>query len=243
LSIVPVLFALAASLAIAFVRVQRHKEATDTAPLVELSLLRVKSLRIGLMTLTTLALAQMGVLLSLSVLLQRGRQLSAVRTGMWFVPLGVAMVIGSHGSGRLAARFGATPLVRAGTACVAVGMALTAMVSTSSVSFWSLLGPIALIGFGGGTCNSQLNAVTLSDVPADKSGTASGALVMTRHMAGTLSVATVGAIIAQLSRHHSLATGVRGAFTFAALMAAIAAVTSWQIPHRDPAMASHGSAQ
>jgi len=245
-SVVPLLFVLAASLAVVFVRVQRRKEATDAGPLVELSLLRITSLRIGLITLTMLALAQMGVLLSLSVLLQRGRHLSAVRTGMWFVPLGVAMVIGSHGSGRLAARFGSTPLVRAGTACVALGMALTAVVSTNPVSFWSLLGPIALIGFGGGTSNSQPNAVTLSEVPADKSGTASGALVMTRHMAGTLSVAIVGAIIAQLSRHHSLATGVRGAFVFAAVMAAMASIISWQIPRRGagaigPAAASPGA--
>jgi MFS family permease len=225
-SVVPVAFAFAAMLAIAFVRVQRRKEAADASPLVALSLVRVRSLRIGLLTLVMLALAQMGVLLSLSVLLQDGRHLSAMRTGLWFVPLGIAMVIGSYGSGRLAARLGSVPLVRAGTACVALG----AVAATGAVSFWSMVGPLTLIGFGGGVCNSLLNSVTLSEVPADKSGTASGALVMTRHMAGALSVATMGAIISQLSRHHGLAVGVRGAFVFAAVMATGSSVISWRLP-------------
>jgi EmrB/QacA subfamily drug resistance transporter len=229
-SVVPVVFALAAALAVVFVRVQRRKEATSASPLVELSLLRVRSLRIGLLTLVMLALAQMGVLLSLSVLLQDGRNLSAMDTGLWFVPLGVAMVIGSFGSGRLAARLGSVPLVRSGTVCVAVGMALTAVAATEAVSFWAMVGPLTLIGFGGGVCNSLLNSVTLSEVPADRSGTASGALVMTRHMAGALSVATMGAIISQLSRQHGLAVGVRGAFVFAALTASASAMIAWRLP-------------
>ncbi len=64
-----------------------------------------------------------------------------------------------------------------------------------------------------------------------------------RLVAGTLSVAAVGAIIAQQSRHHGLATAMRGAFAFAATMAVMAWLISWQVPHGDPTMASHGSAQ
>ena len=73
-------------------------------------------------------MGQTAFLLVISVLLQDGRHLSALDTGLWLVPSGVFIVIGAQVGARLTRRIGTTGVVRAGLALEALGLGVTAMV-------------------------------------------------------------------------------------------------------------------
>src|SRR4051812_38132226 len=113
-SIVPIAFALSAVLLVSFVRVEIRKERADRDPLFEFSNLRRLGFRYGLATLVVLAMGQTSFLLVISVLLQDGRHLSALDTGLWLVPSGVFILICAPGRARPPRVFGTTGGGRAG---------------------------------------------------------------------------------------------------------------------------------
>ena len=76
-----------------------------------------------------MAMGQVAFLLVMSVMLQDGRHLSALDTGLWLVPSGVAIVAGSQLGNWLTRRIGTTNVVRAGLFLVATGLAATALVA------------------------------------------------------------------------------------------------------------------
>ena len=69
---------------------ERAKERRNADPLFEFSQLEHPSFRYGLQTTMVLAMGQFGFLLVIPVLLQDGQHFTALRTGMYMVPMGCA---------------------------------------------------------------------------------------------------------------------------------------------------------
>jgi MFS family permease len=217
-SVVPIAFALALVLLACFYRVERAKERARRDPLFEFSQLRHLGFRYGLATLVVLAMGQTAFLLVISVFLQDSRHLSALDTGLWLVPSGVFIVVGSQVGSRLTRRVGTTAVVRAGLALEALGLAATAAVISPSVTFVALLPGFALFGVGIGFAGSQLTNVILSDIPPEKSGAASGANTTVRMIGSSLGIAIMSTMLSVLtvryavdavSRSRGLAQSVR----------------------------------
>lgn len=217
-SVVPVSFLLAAVLLGCFYQLQRHKERAGTDPLFEFSNFSRRGFRYGTMTLLLLALGQVAFLLIMSVVLQDGRRLSAVDTGLWLVPSGVAIVAGSQLGNWLTRRIGTTNVVRAGLIIQASGLLSISIAVSPALSFLSLLPGFVLFGVGIGFAGSQLNNVILSDVDPDRAGAASGANTTVRMigaafgvavMSSLLSIQTVRHAVAEVGRAASLPTGLR----------------------------------
>ena len=80
----------------AFYVVERRKERRDADPLFEFGLLRYLSFRYGLLTTMVLALGQLGFLFVLPVFLQDGLHLSAVDNGLWLLPSGISIIVGTQ---------------------------------------------------------------------------------------------------------------------------------------------------
>src|SRR4051794_2579406 len=209
-SIVPVAFLLSVALLTAFVRVELAKERAHRDPLFEFSNLRRLGFRYGLATLVVLAMGQTAFLLVISVLLQDGRHLSALDTGLWLVPSGVFIVIGAQVGARLTRVIGTTGVVRAGLALEAGGLGVTALVIGPTVSFLGLQPGFALFGLGIGFAGSQLTNVILSDVEPEKSGAASGANSTVRMIGNSLGVAIMSALLSVFTVRHAV-DGVRAA--------------------------------
>jgi EmrB/QacA subfamily drug resistance transporter len=205
-ALVPVAFTLALILLSAFVVVERAKERADRDPLFEFSQLRHLGFRYGLLTTTILSMGQLGLIYVMSVFLQDGRHLSAVDNGLWLLPIGVTIVIGSQLGGRLVRSVGATTVVRIGLTLEVLGLALVAFVISPDVTFVSLLPGFVLFGGGIGFAVAQLTNVVLSDVPADRAGSASGANSTVRQMGAALGIAVVGTLLTTLTIRHAVDT-------------------------------------
>jgi EmrB/QacA subfamily drug resistance transporter len=203
-SMVPVSFVLSIVLLTTFVVVERAKERADDDPLFEFGQLRHLGFRYGLLTTMILSMGQLGLIFVMAVFLQDGRHLSAVDNGLWLLPIGVAIVLGSQCGGRLVHRVGATTVVRVGLSLEVLGLVLVALVISPHVTFLSLLPGFLLFGTGIGFAVAQLTNVVLSDVPAERAGSASGANSTVRQIGSALGIAVVGTLLTTLTVRHAV---------------------------------------
>jgi EmrB/QacA subfamily drug resistance transporter len=194
-SVVPVLFALAAVFLFAFVRLERWKERSHRDPLFEFGHLRLRTYRYGLLTGVIIALGQLGVNFVLAVFLQDGLHLSAQENGVWLLPSGIFIIVGAQVGGQLVQRFGVTWAVRGGLLIDAAGIAFIATSLSLDMSGWALLPGLALYGTGIGIAGAQLTNVVLSEIPTDSSGVASGANTTARQVGNALGVAVIGTLL------------------------------------------------
>lgn len=188
-------FVVAVGLLACFRRVERAKERAQADPLFEFSNLRRPTFRYGLATTLLLAMGQVALLFTMSVVLQDGRHLSAVETGLWLVPAGVSIVAGSQIGNWFTRRIGTTNVIRVGLILEACGLGALAVALSPSLSFISLLPGLVLFGLGIGFASSQLNNVVLSDIPAARAGAASGASTTLRMIGSAIGIAVISSLL------------------------------------------------
>jgi EmrB/QacA subfamily drug resistance transporter len=216
-SIVPVVFVLAAVVLAAFVFHELGRERKGGTPLFEFSLLRIRSLRWGLLTRMVLAMGQLSLLFVLPVFLQEGKHLSAEQNGFWLLPSGLFVIVGARLGSKLIHRYGATVVVRFGLIAEAIGIGYIALVVRPELSFAELLPGFLFYGVGIGCAAAQLTNVVLEHVPSVKAGVVSGANATANQVGSALGVAVIGAILTARTISHATAaissaaipTGVR----------------------------------
>lgn len=189
----------AAVLLAGFVVVERAKERSGGSPLFELGELRHKGFRYGLVTTLFLTLGQMGVLLVIPVFLQDGRHTTAAEAGLWLLPVGLFIIVGSPLGSYLARHVNITTVVRLGLTLEAAGLLAVALILHPEITLVQALPAFALFGVGAALASSQLTNVVLTDVSPDKTGAASGAGSTVRQLGGALGVATMGTLISTRS--------------------------------------------
>ena len=86
----------------------------------------------------------------------------------------------------------------------AIGIFFTTIQLSSTVEGIALVIPLFIYGIGVGLATAQLTSVTLSDIPVEKSGLASGANSTMRQVGSALGIAILGTIL-----FVSLGNGVR----------------------------------
>jgi predicted MFS family arabinose efflux permease len=174
---------------------------------------------------------------------------SALRTGVSFLPVTVAMLAGSAAAAALVQRIGARPLLVAGGAATAAGLYWVSRVTEHGTYAGGLLGPGLLIGAAFGLLVVPLTLVGLARVPETDSGAAASLLNAGRQVGGSIGLAVLGTVAwtvvsdnarAQLARaaaagrsaspmsaavrraayQHALAAGFDRAFLVAAAIAA-----------------------
>jgi predicted MFS family arabinose efflux permease len=237
ISVVPVSFVLSGLLLTAFYVVQRRKERAHADPLFEFSNFDRPPFRFGITTLMLMAMGQVSFLLVMSVVLQDGRHLSAVETGLWLVPSGVAIVVGSQVGSYLTRRIGTTNVVRCGLIIEACGLAIIAVslgLASSTFTIFTLLPGFAVFGVAIGFAGSQLNNVILSDVPPDRAGAASGANTTVRMLGSALGVAVVSSLLSRAALDTGVIHGARTPLVFSTIVVSIGAVLSFRIPQVGP---------
>jgi EmrB/QacA subfamily drug resistance transporter len=260
-SITAVAFVLGLVLLWVFVVVERRKETVGAHPLFEVSQLRFKTFRYGLVTAVIVALGQLGLLFSLPLFLQGANGLTAEENGLWMLPLGLMMIVGAQVGGRLNPRLGTTNVVRVGFFLEAFSLLLLIVTVHPGVSFWELFPSVALFGLGVGAASGQLTNLVLSEISLEKSGVASGANSTARQLGAALGAAMPAGLTdtavqgieamganwqapagttpeqaATLQRafEQALTSGVRWALAWAALLVFAGALVSLLIPQVRP---------
>jgi EmrB/QacA subfamily drug resistance transporter len=168
---------------------------------------------------------------------------SALRTGVSFLPLTVALLVASVTAGALVSRTGARPLLLAGSAVSAGGMFWLSRITEHGTYAGGLLGPGVAIGIGLGLLFVPLPLVALTRVPEADAGVAASLLNVGRQVGGAIGLAVLGTVAWTVAtgtaRHqaspvaastvayrHALAAGFDRAFLVAAAIALLMLVVA-----------------
>jgi EmrB/QacA subfamily drug resistance transporter len=211
-------------------------ERTVGAPLVDLRLLASRPVAAGY----GVMLAASGLLISgfflNSLLLQRLMGLTALRTGLVFLPVAVATIIGAQAAAHLIGRLGGRPVAAAGFALAAIGMALLAGVPAADDALTDVLPGFTLTAAGLGMAFVTATTTAMGQVDPDQAGVVSGVINTAHELGAALGVALVSAIAGASvelgpAAAQAATTGFGRAFLACAILAGVVAVgASWLLP-------------
>ena len=159
-------------------------------PLVDPGLFRSSDFRRGLFVNVTLYATISSFFFVLGLYLQEGRGDSPLVAGLTFVPLAAGNFVASLSSSALVARYGRTTLT-AGTILQVAGLLLLLAAAGPRSPAAMVLSGVTVFGLGQGLLIPPIIGVVLSRVPVTDSGAATGVLITTQQMSGTVGLAVV----------------------------------------------------
>jgi len=227
-----VLLAVSPFAAAGFVAVERHGERTGGHPLLPPSLVRIQSVRSGLLLIVPFCVGFGGFMFVVAVALQDGLSFGPLAAGAALVPLCAAFFASSLLGPRAVARFG-RDTVTFGSLMQGVG--LLALAGTfywgwPHLGVWALAPAMAVAGFGQGFVLPVVIRIVLSEVPPTQAGVGGGAMATTQQASLALGVATLGTLFLSLSS----AVGVRDALVWTLLAQLGAMVVTTALSRRLP---------
>ncbi len=146
--------------------------------------------------------AYYGMVFVLGLYVQRELGLSALATGLMFVPMSLVIVTVNLVSTWVAARIGSWPTVLAGQVTMAVGMLGLLFVGGSRPMLVAAL-LLLPVGLGASTAVPVLTTVLLESVPSEIAGVAGGAFNAARQVGGGLAIALFGSLAVSLGSFRS----------------------------------------
>jgi len=189
--------ALAASavLIVSFIALERRRAAARKPVLLDLGLFTVPSFRYGSLVGLIVSLGEFGLLFALPLFLQSVYGYSALGTGYVLVSLAIGAFVASGLSAPLSQRIGPVMVLRIGMVFEVVGIIGLGFALTPNGSGWQLVPWLLTYGIGVGFATSQLAGISLSQVPVEQSGQASGAQSTARQMGAAIGTAVLGATL------------------------------------------------
>ncbi|MDO5727752.1 MAG: MFS transporter, partial [Bowdeniella nasicola] len=188
-------FMLVISLALlaAFIALERRRSHTNRSVLVELSLFRIPTFRLGAFTAFLVSLGEFGLIFVLPLLLQGALGYSALATGWLMMALALGTFAASALVPHLVRAWGKVAVVRVGLASEAGALILLAALVTSPT--WALSLILFIYGAGLGLASAQLTDTTMADVPVEYSGVASGLQTTIRQLGSAMGIAVLGGLM------------------------------------------------
>ncbi|MFN8899614.1 MAG: MFS transporter [Pseudomonadota bacterium] len=218
----PWLLAAAAALLPLLLRVERGVARAQRLPMIPLDLFGRRQLRLAYL-LTAGAGFGMGSVVFLASLATLAHGVSPQHAGFVLLPLVLASMLGSAGSGRLLHRAGVRRMVVAGFALLALGYAGTAVTGAGLTAF--LLASVP-VGLGVGVVvGGALRTVAIEESPLAQRGAAQGLVNVFTSVGTLLSSATIGALAdfaGPGARGFAVAYGAVAALMAAMLLLALA---------------------
>jgi len=201
-----------------YLAVARRLERAGGVPLLPPTLLRMPTMRLGLLTAVPVFAGFGGFMFVFALVFQTGLHFSPFMAGLALTPAAVGFLVMSLQTSRLVARYGRRVLL---VGAVVQGTGLLMLVGTV-LSAWPHvtvfdLAPGALVyGVGQGAIGPVLFRVILSGVPTEAAGAGSGVLTTTQQTSLALGVATLGSLFVGLSGPAAL--GMRDALVLVILL-------------------------
>ncbi|MEV4803460.1 MFS transporter [Nonomuraea sp. NPDC049421] len=159
-------------------------------------------------------LAFYGLLFAMSLMLQQGRGLGALSSGLLFLPLTGLIAVANLCAARLTRRFGRPAVVGAAQALLAGTFLLVAWAGTAE-ELWPLVLALVPAGFGSGLLVPSMTSQAIATVGPELHGAASAAFNTARQVGGAVGVATFGPLL-------GTAQGLRDGFVVCVLACAAA---------------------
>lgn len=223
------LMAVGVALVAAFLWVEsRHRH-----PLVPLRMFRSRALTGANLIMMLIGAVMFALFFFLSQYLQDVHGYSPLRTGFAFLPMPLAIIIGTQLSSRIVDRVGSRVLLTVGPLISAVGLVLLSRLHATSSYALHIGLPGALITFGIGMSFVPVTLSATGGVDRRDAGLASGLINTTRQIGGSVGLAALLTIAA--SRAHALAgsgaavaqtAGYTRAFAVSSVLLVIAAAVA-----------------
>lgn len=195
LSPVPIFVVIGFLLLIAFYFWERHVSNNGDVPLIDTDIFKNRLFVVGIVTTALATLGMTGIFFTLPVFLESVRGYSALHTGVALLPMPVALLVASPLAVYLSRKIQARYMISSGlfiTTAAAVWMHYTI---TQAVGLKELALPLIAYGLGLGLVLSQISNITLSAVPTEQAGEASGINNTLRQLGSTLGSAIIGAVL------------------------------------------------
>jgi predicted MFS family arabinose efflux permease len=138
--------------------------------------------------------AVFGLFFFMTIFVQQVWGYSPVRSGIAYLPMVAAIMVGSGLSSQLVARLGPRPLMTVGPLFAAGGMFWLSRISETSTYAGGILGPLMLTGLGMGLTFVPLSLVALAKVPRKDTGVASSLLNTGQQVGGAIGLAILGTV-------------------------------------------------
>jgi EmrB/QacA subfamily drug resistance transporter len=192
------------------------RQATAAKPLLPLQLFRSRNIS-GSNVLQLLLVAGMFGFFFLDTLyLRRVLGYNAIRTGLAFLPVTIAIGALSLGwSAQLSTRFGARAVVIGGIVLSAAGLAVFAIAPLNAAYVTTIFPAMLLIGLGMGAAFPSLMMFAMSGATSSDAGLISGLINTTAQVGGAFGLAVLATISAWRT-HDVLASGAGNAAALAA---------------------------
>lgn len=208
ISIVPYALALGIIFLIGFYLWEKRMERMGKTPLVYLDLFKNKQFTAGSITVAILTLGMTGLVFALPIFLQAVQQLDAFHTGLALLPLSGALLVMAPLSGALSRKISPTYLIQAGLVLDLIGMLVLRATLKVDMPVSHLIPGLLIYGSGMGMVMAPISNLTLSAVPMQQAGEASGVNNTLRQVGSTLGAAIIGAaVLTSLTSH--LTTGIQ----------------------------------
>ena len=175
----------AALLLAAFVTI----ELRTRHPLMPFSIFRLRTLRGGNFTGFLLGASLYSMFYFMSLYLQRVLHLSALETGLAFLPLALVVIVTAGGSEPLMARIGFKPVLVGGTAIMAAALLWFSGISADGSFLADVLGPEMVAALGLALAFVTVTVAAVTGTKPDEAGLASGLINTSQQLGGALGLA------------------------------------------------------
>jgi EmrB/QacA subfamily drug resistance transporter len=208
----------AAALA-AFLLVERRA----VAPLVHPHTWSIKSLVWSTAVMLGITGLLMGTIFLTTNFVQTTLGYSPLRAGLAFLPLAVALVVGTHLASHLAGHASGRMIATIGLTGVAGGSLLLSRATADASYARDLLPGLLVVGLGAGMVFVAVSAGAMSNIPDQHAGMASGFMMTGHEIGAALGVAVLSAVATaagSLTTADGAAAAFEHGFTIAAVVAA-----------------------
>ena len=209
-------------------------ELRTTAPLVPLSIFRNRSLSVSNVVALVLGASIFSMFYFLSLYMQQVLGYSALKTGVGYLSVALAIIVASGFAQNLVAKFGVRIVLAAGMFLAGSGLVYFSQVSVHGSYLGTLLPGFLLAGVGMGMGFVPVTIGAVSGVSPREAGVASGLLNTSQQIGGALGLAVLSTIAVSVTttfvatRPHSPQVAIAGlthgfsvAFWCGALLAAV----------------------
>jgi EmrB/QacA subfamily drug resistance transporter len=183
--------------AILFVFYEKHRTKLNISPLIALNLFRFKSFTGGVSVYTIFMIAMSGYFLVFTFYLQMGLHFTPLHAALTALPFSLMVPVGAVFSVmKLVPKLGRKVVVLGLILC-AIGIAGVESVlhgAGASLNNWQLLPVLLIVGAGMGMLASSLTDFSISQVPQQDAGSASGVLNMMQQIGSSIGIAILGTI-------------------------------------------------
>jgi EmrB/QacA subfamily drug resistance transporter len=171
----------------AFVRV----ESRSAAPLVPLGLFRSRGLSTSIVALGLNGAAFLAMFFLTAIFLQQVRGLTALETGVQFLPMGVAAIASAVIASQLVTRFGTRPVQLTGAVLSVLGLLLLSRADATGSYALTILPGLVLFGIGIIAVGTPAQIAAVADVRHEVAGAASGVVNAGYQVGGALGLAVI----------------------------------------------------